>query len=48
MCDGVALPPDDAQIDRLLLTIAASGRVSHDDVRILVAYIQWMRRGPSS
>ncbi len=36
-------PPTDAQIDRLLLDLAGSGRLSHNHQGTLVAYIRSMR-----
>ncbi len=36
-------PPSDAQIDRLILEVAVSGRISHTDLETLAAHIRILR-----
>ena len=36
-------PPNDAQIDQLILEVAASGRISHTDLETLAAHIHTLR-----
>jgi hypothetical protein len=43
MVRNLSRPPSDAQIDRLILEVAVSGRISHTDLETLTTHIHTLR-----